>query len=216
LKQAPSEDTRAKLLTAAGEVFAETGFEDATVREICRRAGANVAAVHYHFGDKLGLYTSLILSQVRFASEAALSTFEGPPEDQLRAFVTRYLTGLMGTGRPAWASRLTALEMSRPSPALKKVVDEIVRPTERRLREVISMILGLPPDDDNVRMCAHSIVGQCLHYRHAEHVLAHLWPRLWEDPHRLDKLADHIINFSLAALHAMKKERTKHGRKKRA
>lgn len=196
------EDTRGRLLAAAGEVFAEAGFERATVREICRRAGANVAAVNYHFGDKLGLYSALILSQVRFAQEAAQASLSGSAEEQIRAFVHRYLSGLMGKGRPAWVARLTALEMSRPSPVLKRVVDEIVRPAEARLRTPISEIIGLPPDDDKVRMTAHSIIGQCLHYRHAEHVLAHLWPELWEHPQRLEILVNHIVNFSLAAMKA--------------
>jgi TetR/AcrR family transcriptional regulator, regulator of cefoperazone and chloramphenicol sensitivity len=213
----PSGDTRSRLLAAAGEVFAEAGFEHATVREICRRAGANVAAVNYHFGDKLGLYTDLVLSQIRFVGEAAAATAcEGPPEEQLREFITRYLHGLLGKGKPAWAWRLTALEVFRPSPVLKTIVDEILRPTEYRLRGLISEIVGLPKDDDKVRMCAHSIVGQCLHYRHAEHVLAHLWPSLWEDPDRLQRLADHIVQFSLSALHAIRKERRKDGRKKSA
>jgi TetR/AcrR family transcriptional regulator, regulator of cefoperazone and chloramphenicol sensitivity len=217
LKHPPSDDTRTRLLAAAGEVFAETGFENATVREICRRAGANIAAVNYHFGDKLGLYTDLVLSQVRFIQEAAVtSVFDGSPEDQLRDFVTRYLSGLMGTGRPAWAARVTALEIFRPSPVLEKVVNDIVRPTEARVRGLISEIIGLPADDDKVRMCAHSIVGQCLHYLHARHVLAHLWPGLWDDPDRLQHLADHIVDFSISALHAIRKERRRDGRKKSA
>ena len=47
--------TRLQLIEAAGEVFAEMGFQNATVREICRRAGANVAAVNYHFQSKEAL-----------------------------------------------------------------------------------------------------------------------------------------------------------------
>ena len=53
-----SAQTRQALIEAGGAVFAEQGFHDATVRDICARAGANIAAVHYHFGDKEALYCS--------------------------------------------------------------------------------------------------------------------------------------------------------------
>jgi len=54
-----SADTRRRLLEAAVEVFAEDGFRNATIERICRRARANIAAAHYYFGDKQGLYTAL-------------------------------------------------------------------------------------------------------------------------------------------------------------
>jgi len=56
--------TRDKLIEAAGHVFAERGYRAATIREICRRAGANVAAVNYTFGDKMGLYTEVLRHSV--------------------------------------------------------------------------------------------------------------------------------------------------------
>ncbi len=63
--------TRDKLIEAAGHVFAERGYRAATIREICRRAGANVAAVNYTFGDKMGLYTEVLRHSVRAAQTAA-------------------------------------------------------------------------------------------------------------------------------------------------
>ncbi|MCU1343136.1 MAG: transcriptional regulator, TetR family, partial [Candidatus Acidoferrum typicum] len=57
--------TREKLLEVAEHVFADRGYQAATIREICVRAGANVAAVNYHFGDKLGLYTEVLQQSIR-------------------------------------------------------------------------------------------------------------------------------------------------------
>ena len=52
---AAAQETRRRLLAAAGEVFAEAGFHAATVKVITDRAGASVAAVNYHFRDKAEL-----------------------------------------------------------------------------------------------------------------------------------------------------------------
>src|SRR5208282_4220002 len=75
----PHDETRRQILEVAGGVFAETGFRDATVREICRRAGANIAAVNYHFGDKETLYAEVL----RFAYQKSVEKY--PPQKDVSA-----------------------------------------------------------------------------------------------------------------------------------
>lgn len=53
-------DTKKALLEAACALFAEKGFEQVSVREITGLAGANVAAVKYHFGSRDGLMDAVV------------------------------------------------------------------------------------------------------------------------------------------------------------
>ena len=72
--------TRARIREAAEQLFAEHGFRRVTVRDISRAARVNVAAVNYHFGDKMGLYQEVVQSAIeamRGTTEAARRAGEG-------------------------------------------------------------------------------------------------------------------------------------------
>ena len=49
-----------RILHVAIEVFAEHGFRDTTIREICKRANVNVASINYYFRSKEALYTQAL------------------------------------------------------------------------------------------------------------------------------------------------------------
>lgn len=195
--------TREKLIEAAGQVFAEMGFRDATVREICSRAGANVAAVNYHFGDKLGLYTEVLKSSMLAQQQAALHlalTHPSDPKAALRALVHGWLERMRKGGRQAWFSRMMAHEMAHPTKALDRVA-EAMGPNYLRFRTLVGQLIGRGPDDRRTRMCVHSIVGQMVHYVHARPMLERLWPGLdIDDEEQRRAIADHIVEFSLSGM----------------
>jgi TetR/AcrR family transcriptional regulator, regulator of cefoperazone and chloramphenicol sensitivity len=194
---------RSLLLEAAGEVFAQVGYQSATIREICARAGANVAAVNYYFGDKLELYTEVLRQSVGVAQKKAIRNAfdqQAPPCQILRQVIGMLLQNMCGGERPAWHFRLMAHELAQPTPAMSRVINEAMQPIYDRLRELIGAILGLPRDHETTRLCTHSVIGQLAHYAHSRVVLARLWPELKMTPARLEQIANHIADFSLAYL----------------
>lgn len=199
-----SSQTRARLLDAAGEVFAEHGFRSATIRDICRRARANIAAVNYHFGDKRRLYTAVF----RYAYDCALEKYPPDlnlspacaPEDRLRAFIRAFLCRIFDEGRPAWHGRLMAREMAEPTGALDDLVEQSIRPQFELLQSIARELLGRRAGRPLVRSCAFSVVGQCLYYWHGQQVIRRLFPEQRFGPSDVAQIADHIASFSLAAL----------------
>ena len=203
--------TRDKLIDAAGQVFAERGYRSATIREICRRAGANVAAVNYTFGDKMGLYTEVLRHSVRAAQTPAMRAALDAglsPEDAIRGVVRARLQSLCREARPDWHLRLVMHEFTHPTPAMARVVDEGIRPVYERLRKAVGEIVGLPPDEETTRLSVNSIVGQILFYTFSQPVLSRLQPELKLTPSQLDRIADHITDFSLSYL-----EKVGHGKR---
>ncbi len=213
------EDTRDKLLKAAIQVFSEHGYERATVREISRVAGTNLALVKYHFGDKLELFREV----VRYASDAdakmavvaqALKENDDPSE-ALRQIIHGALERL--TARREQTGLLLRLMMKEIANPSNVWIDEIecsLRPIYNQFRTVVGQILDLPMDDTKTRLCTHSIIGQFAHYVHARPVLSRLWPEMQMSPSQVKMIANHIADFSLAYLQAERAKAPARSRKK--
>jgi AcrR family transcriptional regulator len=123
-----SEQTRQRLLDAAREVFSQHSFQGATVREICRLADANVAAVNYHFGSKDGLLAeALNFTQLATLQKANVKLAECP-EIRLRLFLRDFMLMLLDEKNPSSQCRIMARELADPTPALDKIVREAIAP----------------------------------------------------------------------------------------
>ncbi len=196
--------TRDRILQVAGPLFAERGFEEVTVREICVRARANVAAVNYYFGGKEQLYVET-LSQVCARRPDEQIVRQWPPgtpvAQKLRHYIRSVLQHLLGGSAESWEVRLMMREIIKPTEAGREFLREHFRRGFEHLLEILDEIL--PPDMPQHRrhQTALSILGQCVYYRAASRVLPLL---LAEDELKqyfgVEQLAEHITQFSLAAL----------------
>jgi AcrR family transcriptional regulator len=203
-RHAAPDPTRARLLQSAADVFAEVGYHAATIREISKRAGANVAAVNYHFGDKLELYTEVLRESVHSRSlEAIRNALDSnvPPEQALREVIKALLARMCTDDQRDRRWRLMMHELAQPTPAMSRIIDETSLPLNNKLRELIGAMIRRPSGDEKTRLCTNSIIGQVILYAHWRPILARIWPELKMTPAQLQRIAEHIAEFSLAYLH---------------
>jgi TetR/AcrR family transcriptional regulator, regulator of cefoperazone and chloramphenicol sensitivity len=206
-----SKETENRLLEAAGEIFAKYGYRAATVRQICEKAGANVAAVNYHFGDKEGLYLAVLRSVPNAYAEKYPPGSRLKPgataELKLRAYVESLLQRVFDEGRPGWHTKIIAREMIEPTRALDTLLEEVARPIHQELASIVRELLGPGASQAVLRRSTLSIMSQCVYYHHARTVIRRLYPEQKYSPEEIEQLATHITQFSLAALKALARER---------
>ena len=199
-----ADETRQRLLEAAAEVFAELGFRAATVRQICARAGVNVALVKYHFGDKAELYAEVLQLLLRDSAvvevQQRLDETGQSPEETLREVLRIRLRGILHHQRSSWHLRLICHEIAQPTPAIASIYQLMVKPIRERALQLVGSILGLPPEHEKTALCVASVAGQAMFYILGSTALARLSSRPPLTVEECDKLADHIADFSLAYL----------------
>ncbi|MGC4084926.1 MAG: CerR family C-terminal domain-containing protein [Vicinamibacterales bacterium] len=200
-------ETRQRLLDAARRLFAEQGYRRVTVREICGRAGANVAAINYHFGGKQGLYREILdeaIVVMRETSELAMRAGQGATvEQRLRAFIRVFIQRVSSEGNP-WIRQLMAHEMAEPTDGLDHVVQEAIVPRIEYMKGLVAEILGADEDDERVWRCVLSVQSQ-FHTIMAKPVAERLVPGMTGDPASLERLARHIADFSIGGIRSLRR-----------
>ncbi len=195
------EDARKKIVRAAGEVFADKGYRGATVREICRKADVGVGAINYHFGDKEHLFAAVfedVFSKAFEKFPADWQLAEGAsPEEQLHAFVRSLLYRMY---RGVDHGSIFFREMIEPIPAVRKMHVELTQPVLDGLLGIVARIAGEAADQDLVRSCVFSIMGQCFFYSplHLRHMKSD--PDFDFSDRQLDEIAAVVTRFSLGGI----------------
>ena len=205
-------NTKAQILEAAGEVFADKGFDRATGKEIADKAGTNSAAINYYFGGIAGLYEEvLIAAHQRLVSYEALTaiatTPDIDPQGKLRAFF-ELVVGALATPMPAsWAFRVISREILSPSPHIEALKERQLQPKKLLLTRIVADVMGLPPDHPVIATACFSVLAPCAMLLVADHrLLAQMFPSLGAASQHQRPLVDDLLRYSLAGLAALAAE----------
>ena len=203
-KREDGRETRRRLLNAACEIFAEKGYRNAKVVEICERARANVASVNYYFGNKASLYAETWrYTFQQFEKRIFWESEDGSPQERLRAHILTLMKNFNLKGKMGYFIRLYLMEIANPTGLIQDAWRELIAPKRKKLHDIIRELIGPDTDEQSVLFCELSIASQCRILLTIKHIdLEYLLGQPLE-PELIQRLADHIVEFSLAGIHAV-------------
>ena len=201
-------ERKALLLEAATKVFAEKGFRDTTIADICKDSQSNTASVNYYFGSKDELYAEVWKNAFHDAMEKyppdMQLTPDAAPEDQLRALVKSFLYKMLDSGELGYAGQILLMEMANPTETIENIKQDAIEPLRKRMIAILRQLLGEQTDERDVAFCAMSVIHQCMGFGFRRGKLPPPLRKL-EINGLHEALSEHITRFSLAGIEAVKK-----------
>ena len=173
------------------------------MRDICARAGVNLAAVNYHFGDKLGLYNEVLRYGACAAGMPPLSIpfcRAARPKPSCAPSCSACSSRCYGEDRPAWPVRLMTHELAQPTPAFDGVVEQIMRPKHDAIRALVGGVIGRPRTIARRGSARKALSGRSPPMRTAGKLSRDCGRICSSRPRPWTKSPRHIASFSYAAL----------------
>lgn len=197
-----SEKTRAKLIEAAGRLFAEKGFKGVTVRDIAQKADTHLSALNYHFRTKEALYREVLLEACKTdaispADQRQLLHLD--PRDALFLLVKEYLGEYRKQTASNWRIVVITRECWDPGPVFAEVVQEYFKPVADLVARIIGNIFARPDDDPHVRFAVPAMIGLVETFGLYPHLVDAVAPGLMDRFDKKDELARKIVHLVLEA-----------------
>lgn len=206
-RHATGDETRARLIVAATEVFIQDGFRAARVQDIARRAGVRLSAINYHFGSKEGLYRAVLGHHAKQALESRpLSSPDGERSLPERfGFAVEALVGrMLGNGVQTGLGQLMLRELMNPTDLLETLIEHFTLPQARQMLALLREVVGPRVPDEVLFRCLISILGQCVVFMPGRPMIERMAPGILQGESVNRRIARHVARFSWAGLMAVR------------
>lgn len=208
--------TKEKILETACDLFAAKGYRNTTIKDICEKADANIAAVNYHFGGKRKLFEQVWQHVFEVIHETYPPCGGLPdstsPEEKLKAHIASVIGRIFDTGRVGQLNELIFTAMSSDDEEIQLLLFSVFQPYRERLMSIMKELAGPCVPQEPLTMCGFSTINQCfgfafrkkLRVKLTNQILPSLTP---------EKIIDHIWKFSLAGVASVKAQYDTKGQK---
>ena len=152
-------ETRRRILEAACDVFSNRGFRAATIEEICKLAGSNIASVNYHFGNKETLYVEAWRQAFLWSIDAHPPDGGVPSnasaEERLRGRILALIQRIVDP--KSYEFDIVHKELANPTGLLTEAMRETIGPIQEDLAAIIKEMLGDKASEHDIQLCEMSI-----------------------------------------------------------
>jgi len=196
-----SHPTKDRLLQAAKAVFAEQGYEGATVQMIAAAANANIAAINYHYGSKTDLYAKYVAEHLEAAMKRMPRLADNPsdPKEQLRKLVSWFFDRF----RPDSPLRRLNQDMATMKRDFADtILEKVIKPEFQNCRELVGALLPAGAPEESIRNWIKCIISLCTGPIHSAHLYPSLFPGIAFDEPEITRQAEHVAQFILDGLAA--------------
>jgi AcrR family transcriptional regulator len=204
------EASRARLLDAAGKLFADRGFASVSTRALAKAGEANLSAIGYHFGGKEGLYREVLRQLVADTEpiivpaianlNAGVAAADGD-RAKLAPIMAGFLRGLLGSilsnERMRWQMQLMLREFYSPSKLFPMLLEERIHPLHNAVARLVGAASGQPAEAPETRLLTAALIGQCMAMGAARRVVC---ARLGWDEYTPERVEFIISTMTPAAL----------------
>lgn len=202
--RADGEATRTRILEAAGELFATRGFAEVSNKAIAVQAEVDLASINYHFGNRSGLYRSVLAEAhhrlMNFTDLQLLTNSDLPAASKLRVVIEQFVE-LSRQEPRSWHLHILAREVLAPSSHLRVVLRGAALPKVALIRRLLSEITGIAVDDPALTRCLFSIGAPSMMLL----VGGRVYPGSWQEVFRMPAhvVAEHLYQFAVGGLRAV-------------
>ncbi|MFT3756768.1 MAG: TetR/AcrR family transcriptional regulator [Pseudoxanthomonas sp.] len=206
--RADGEATRARILHAAGELFAASGYAETTSKAVAARAGVDLASINYHFGNRDGLYQAVLIEAhsrwVDFADLQQLAHSALPAQEKLKALLQQLVHTAVDDAED-WRLAVLAAEFLAPSSHIQVLTHSEAPMKVSLILDILGEITGVPAKEPALSRCMLSIIAPCLMLLL---VNRRGMPGFMQTLRKMSNttLVDHLYQFTSAGLEAIGRE----------